>query len=85
MEQRSHKEVIASMTKALSHLSTHTGDVEYLGSPEHKEYQECWQRFHSRYHDTIVRYILKKAHWGEQKIHEAEGVAQDEGEVHDNT
>ncbi|WP_372367727.1 hypothetical protein [Candidatus Uabimicrobium sp. HlEnr_7] len=59
----------------ISELSTHSNCVKWLDKPEHEKYQECWKLFYERYHQAIVLYILSKASWSYDKIHQAEDIA----------
>lgn len=59
----------------LEHLSTHSQEIKWLGTPEHEQYQESWKHFYERYHTAIVNYILKRAGWKRDRMTDAEEIA----------
>ena len=58
----------------IADLSTNLDEIKWLGHPQHKNYQQSWQKFHERYHDAIMKYIMRVSGWTQQDKHKAEEV-----------
>ena len=58
----------------IADLSTNLDEIKWLGQPQHENYQQCWQKFHERYHDAIIKYIMRVSGWSQQDKNKAEEV-----------